>query len=91
MHSLNEAQVSVLRAAADGELYRTPLGNYRISGQNGFCPAAYWLIQAGLLERTGEQGTFLSWQAHLVQGETIRPTEDGRSVLATITVHTRAV
>lgn len=85
---LSESQINTLAAAADGDLYRTTLGNYRISGQSGLRPSAYGLERAGLLERAGEQGTFLDSRAHLVQGETIRPTHAGLEVLASLTVHT---
>lgn len=86
--NLNDAQIGTLRAASRGDLYRTTLGNYRISGQNGFCPSAHNLEQAGLLEQAGDMGTFLDHRARLVQGETIRPTTVGLEVLASLTVHT---
>lgn len=81
MRSLNAAQIHVLRAAAKGDLYRTDLGNYRISGHRPFHPAAYGLVLVGLLERSGERGVFLNWAADLVEGEPILPTSAGHEAL----------
>lgn len=88
MHSLNEAQLETLRAAANGELYRTTLGNYRISGHRSYRPSAYGLELVGLIEKSGGMAMFNSPEAHLVEGETIRATTAGLEVLASLTVHT---
>lgn len=88
MHSLNSAQINALQAAAKGELYRTTLGTYRISGQRSPAPAAYWLEQAGLIEGAGDCVFHYGATGRGVQGETIRLTAAGYEALNALGVHT---